>query len=98
MRKSYTSEFKAKVAIEAIKGEMSIVELGAKFNVHPTLITNWKTKFLESASSVFSDKRKKENKKREETTDDLYKKIGQLQVERDFLRKKYKQIYGKDPD
>ena len=97
MRKKYSSEFKAKVAIEAIKGERTVSEISQIFEIHPAMITRWKTMFLESAPNIFADKRSKTNKDKV-CVDDLYKEIGVLKVERDFLRKKYKQIFGKDPD
>lgn len=98
MRKKYTSEFKAKVALEAVKGEQTLSELSQKYEVHPNMIAKWKRQFLEEAPKIFLDKRRKENKSQEVRLDDLYKQIGILQVERDFLRKKYKQIFGREPD
>ena len=98
MRKKYSSEFKAKVALEAVKGEMTLSELSQKYEVHPNMIANWKSRFLKEAPRIFTDKRLKENKSKEVQVDDLYKQIGVLQVEKEFLRKKYKQIFGKEPD
>ena len=84
-RRKFTSAFKAKVAIEAIKEDMTIQELSVKHQVHPSQITTWKKEFLENASLVF-------NSKRQEVKDDskdkiLYSKIGELQIEIDFLKK-----------
>ena len=98
MRKRYSSEFKAKVALEAVKGEMTLSELSQKYEVHPNMIANWKSRFLKEVPRIFSDKRLKDNKSKEVQVDDLYKQIGVLQVEKEFLRKKYKQIFGKEPD
>ena len=98
MRKQYSSEFKARVALEAVKGEHTLSELSQKYEVHPNMIAKWKSQFLEEVPQIFLDKRRKENKSQEVNVDDLYKQIGKLQVERDFLRKKYKQIFGKEPD
>jgi len=98
MRKQYSSEFKAKVALEAVKGEQTLSELSQKYEVHPNMIAKWKSQFLEAAPGIFLDKRRKKNKTQELNVDDLYKQIGILQVERDFLRKKYKQIFGREPD
>lgn len=98
MRKNYSSEFKARVALEAVKGEHTLSELSQKYEVHPNMIAKWKSQFLEAVPQIFIDKRRKENKNREVNVDNLYKQIGKLQVERDFLRKKYKQIFGKEPD
>ena len=98
MRKSYSSEFKATVALEAVRGEMTLSELSQKYEVHPNMIAKWKNRFVAEAPKLFVDKRHKENKNKAVSTDDLYKQIGILQVERDFLRKKYKQIFGREPD
>jgi len=98
MRKQYSSEFKARVALEAVKGEQTLSELSQKYEVHPNMIAKWKSQFMEAAPKIFADKRCKENKNRELNVDNLYKQIGILQVERDFLRKKYKQIFGREPD
>ena len=98
MRKHYSSEFKAKVALEAVKGEKTLSELSQKYEVHPNMIANWKSQFLKEAPKIFIDKRRKENKSQEVNLDDLYKQIGVLQVEKEFMRKKYKQIFGKEPD
>ena len=84
-RRKFTSAFKAKVAIEAIKEDMTIQELSVKHQVHPSQITTWKKEFLENVSLVFDSKR-------QEIKDDskdkiLYSKIGELQIEIDFLKK-----------
>ena len=94
MRKSYNSKFKAKVALEAIKGEFSITELASKYEVHPNQISNWKKQFLENMDTVFTSSRKKAEQEHEITRDDLLKEIGQLKVENVFLKKKYKQLFG----
>jgi len=98
MRKKYSSEFKARVALEAVKGEMTLSELSQKYEVHPNMIVKWKKRFISEAPKLFVDKRHKENKSNKVSMDELYKQIGILKVERDFLRKKYKQIFGKEPD
>lgn len=99
MRKSYTAEFKARVALEAIKEESTIAEIASKYEVHPNQVTTWKKNFIENSAQLFIDKRTKQAKKHVEVKEErLYKTIGKLQVENEFLRKKYKQIFGKDPD
>ena len=73
--------FKAKVALEAIKGEQTLVELAARFQVHPNQITEWKKQLLDRAPEIF-DKEKKQN---EPDIKELHAKIGQLAMENDFL-------------
>ena len=84
-RKKHTSVFKAKVAIEAIKEKLTIREIASKFEVHPTQINLWKKEFLKNATVVFDKKKGRNNK--ETDPDKLYSKIGQLQVELDFLKR-----------
>jgi transposase len=86
-RKRYNPEFKAKVALAALKNEETMSELAARFGVHPTMIATWKRTLLDGAPDVF-DKGQKSRKQTEEHVDELYKQIGRLQVERDFLSKK----------
>ena len=82
-RNKFKPDFKAKVALEALKGDKSTAELAQIFGVHPAQISAWKKQLLESASSVFEGKRP--TKSDEVDTDELYKKIGKLEMERDFL-------------
>jgi transposase len=84
-RKKYTSGFKTKVVLEAIQERETIQELGKKYGLHPTQISNWKSQFLSGASSVFEKGNDKNDDEREKT--DLFKKVGQLQMEVDFLKK-----------
>jgi len=86
-RKRYNPEFKAKVALAALKNEETMSELAARFGVHPTMIAAWKRTLLEGAPDIF-DQGQKSRKQTEEHVDELYKQIGRLQVERDFLSKK----------
>ena len=85
-RKQYSPEFKAKVALTALRNEESTAELAVKFEVHPTMISNWKRELIESASELF-DKGQKTKKQHDATVDELYRQIGQLKVENDFLSK-----------
>lgn len=89
-RKTFSPSFKAKVAIEAIREEKSISELSTQFEVHPNMIRAWKKQFLSESESIFVDKRKSKNRKSdsEQDPDQLFKQIGQLKVENDFLKKK----------
>ncbi|GBF20078.1 transposase [Arenibacter sp. NBRC 103722] len=84
-RRKFSASFKAKVAIEAIKEQTSLPELAAKFEIHPTQISNWKREFLKNADLAFGSKPEKEDP--DVDTAPLYSKIGQLQVENDFLKK-----------
>jgi transposase-like protein len=80
--KKHNAAFKAKVAIEAIKGDHTIAELSAQFGVHPSIIHKWKKMVLEKVVGVFEEGNTKTD---DEIISRLYKKIGQLEVERDFL-------------
>jgi transposase-like protein len=86
-RNRYTPEFKAKVALAALKNDETISELSARFGVHPTMINNWKRALVDGASDIFG-KSQKARKQTEAQVDDLYRQIGQLKVENDFLSKK----------
>ena len=86
-RNRYTPEFKAKVALAALKNEETISELAAHFGVHPTMINTWKRALVDGAADIFG-KGVKSRKQSEAQMDDLYRQIGQLKVENDFLSKK----------
>ena len=86
-RKQYSPEFKAKVALAALKNEETIYELSIRFEIHPTMINNWKRALAENAVDLF-DKGQKSRKQNEAQLDNLYRQIGQLKVENDFLSKK----------
>ena len=85
-RKKYTSKFKTKVVLEALKERLSITELAQKYELAPQQISQWKRDFLSKAESVFDKKGKSKNSKQEEEKDQLLKAIGQLKVENDFLK------------
>jgi len=84
-RRKFSPSFKAKVAIEAIKEQNTVQEIAAKFELHPTQISSWKREFLENAALAFGSKPEKEDP--DLRTGPLYNKIGQLQIENDFLKK-----------
>jgi transposase len=86
-RKRYSAAFKAKVALEAIRGELTVAQLVARHGVHQTLINAWKKQAVEGMANVFSDKAEAAEAAREGEVEKLHAMIGQLVVERDFLRK-----------
>ena len=94
MRKSYTAAFKAKVALEAVKGDRSLSELASKNEVHPNQIGTWRKALLAGLPEVFSDKRRKKERRAEDETAKLYEEIGRLKVERDWLKKKADEFDG----
>ncbi len=86
-RKQYSSDFKAKVALAAIRGDETVPQLAARHGLHPTQINTWKRQLTEQAAELFS-RDKGRNKEDEHSVDDLHRVIGQLTVERDFLVRK----------
>ena len=86
-RKQYSRDFKAKVAMEALKGEETIAELAIRFEVHPTQITKWKRELVAGAANIFGADPNKKIKDEKGLINQLYQQIGQLKVEKDFLEK-----------
>lgn len=94
MRKKYSSEFKAKVAMSALLEQKTLAELAGEYEVHPTQIANWKKELQERAKEIF-DKSASWNAKVAEIKEaELYRQIGQLKVEVDWLKKKSAEIRG----
>jgi transposase-like protein len=92
-RRRHEPEFKARVALEALKGIQTIQQIAKDFDIHPMQVTEWKKAMTAGASGVFGPGRKKaETEDFERQRDELQAKIGQLTVEVDFLRKKSKQL------
>ena len=87
MRKNYSAKFKAKVALEAIKEEKTMAELSSKYSVHRAVIQRWKTAALEGIEGVFNQKGDKEIQSDKKLIDELYRQVGQLTVEKDWLKK-----------
>ena len=85
-RRTFSAEKKFSIVLEAIKGQRQISEIAAEFDVHPNQITNWKQQFLENGSAVFLKKKDTKITDLEEKESTLYKKIGEQQVEIDFLK------------
>ena len=88
MRKTYDAAFKAKVAFEAAKGEKTIAQIASEFSVHPNQIRQWRVHLLEILPEMFSTRKPHQEKAREELIDELFRQIGQLKVELDWLKKK----------
>ena len=86
-RKRYGADFKAKVALEALRGELTASQLATKHSVHQTVISDWKRQAMEGLVPVFSVKAEAEDTVREGEVEKLHAKTGQLVVERDFLAK-----------
>lgn len=89
-RRKFSSAFKAKVALEAIKGKETLAELAHRFELHPNQISIWKQEFLEKSAKIFDDG--KGLKTEEVNIDKLYATIGQLKMENDFLKKSLDKI------
>jgi transposase-like protein len=93
-RKQYSAQFKAKVALAAIRGEKTVAELASQYEVHPTMINNWKRQLMEGASDVFESGNAAApiHNDQQAQIDELYRQIGQLKVERDFLANRSAQL------
>ena len=88
MRKKFEAGFKAKVALEAFRSEKTLAELSSEYGIHANMISRWKQELLQGASGIFNGKHGKNDNGQEETVDKLYKSIGELKVENDWLKKK----------
>lgn len=88
IRKQHSSAFKAKVVLEAIKGQRTITELASEYGVHPNQITNWKKQAIDALPGIFSKQKERAERKSEEVESELYRQIGQMKVEIDWLKKK----------
>jgi len=86
-RRRFTADFKARVALEALRGDRTIQEIAARHKVHPNQVSTWKRQAVDGLGEVFSNGAERRQIDRESEVHDLHAKIGQLTVERDFLAK-----------
>lgn len=86
-RRRFTAEFKAKVALEALRGELTLAEISKKYDVHPNMISAWKKQVAQEAAQLFARGAGKTQQASDEQIKELHAKIGQLTIEKDFLKK-----------
>ena len=89
-RQKHSGAFKAKIAIEALQERETLAELSKKYGIHPNQITRWKKEFLERAPQLFEKTHPSENNEKE--MEKMFAKIGQLEMERDYLKKNLKKL------
>jgi len=90
-RKYRTASFKAQVALEALRNDSTLAELAKKYDVHPNMITKWKADLMKQASDLFQ---RKNGTKKKAHTSYLERKIGQLTIENDFLKKNWSKYHS----
>jgi putative transposase len=91
-RRRFSASEKAKIALEALKGVQTINEIAQKFDVHPTMVNKWRRELIDRVPELFSERPSAVNEDKTQLIDELYKQIGQLTVECDWLKKKANQI------
>lgn len=91
-RRKFSADFKAKVALEAVKNQKTLAELSQQFEVNPVTISKWKAEFMENISSVFGGEKSKTSDEDSPEIEKLYAQIGQLKVENDFLKKSARKL------
>jgi transposase len=91
-RRKHTAEFKARVALEAVRGVKTLSEIAKDFEIHPVMVGNWKKEMLEHLPDLFEKKGARKDKDVEQEKSQLHQKVGQLSMEVDFLEKKCKQL------
>ena len=87
-RKRYDSRFKAQVVLEAIRNQRTMAEIASEYGVHANQITKWKRRVLDELPGIFTNKRERDQRDNEALQAELYRQIGQLKVELDWLKKK----------
>ena len=93
-RRKFTPAEKAKIALEAVKGEQTLAQISSKYGIHATQIHAWKKQLLAYLPDAFSEKSKQITTSHHEEVSDLYEQIGRLKVENDFLKKKWEVFSG----
>ena len=88
LRKSYDSRLKVQVALEALKNQRTIAQIASEYGVHPNMVTQWKQRLLNELPDIFNNKHQKNKQDNETLQAELYRQIGQLTVELDWLKKK----------
>jgi putative transposase len=88
-RKTHSGAFKAKVALEAVKGDRTLNELAGQFEIHPTQVVQWKQRLLAGVSDIFNGTAQRDGAEEAALRDRLYQEIGQMKVELDWLKKKH---------
>jgi len=92
IRKQHDAAFKAKVALAALKGEKTMAQLSSEYGVHANQIGQWKKRLLQDLPGLFSGKQRKVEEEKDELIEELYRQIGQLKVELDWLKKKSERL------
>ncbi len=88
-RKTYDDQFKARVALEAVKGEKTVAQIASEYGVHPSQVRQWKKYLLSVLPELISDQRKRTDEERDKVEAELYRQIGQLKVENEWLKKNF---------
>ena len=98
-RQTFSKDFKAKVALEVLQEESTIQEIAVKHGVHPNQISKWKAQAIPGMADIFErpNKKPEEVRQQEEKENEYLKTIGEQKVELDYLKKKYRQLYGAEP-
>ena len=91
-RRKHSAEFKARVALEAIKGIKTLSEIAREYEIHPVMVGKWKTEMLDRLPELFEGNKSAQNKDTEKEQEQLHRKLGQLTMEVDFLEKKCTQL------
>lgn len=92
MRRKHDASFKARIALEAVKEEKTIGQLASEYAIHPNQIRQWRQQLLGMLPEIFSNRRPQQEKERDELEAELYRQIGQLKVELDWLKIKSKKL------